>query len=105
MEPAQPTGGAPPPATTMERVSRGTAVVERAAEELGDFVWRRLKRRPYLGVALAAAAGLTLASWVGVGELALGAFAGYAAYKVLLQHEPPSRAVRDALELRKEIDV
>lgn len=105
MENEQPTGAPSPPSKPEDHVSRGTAAAERAAEHLGDLLWHRIKRRPYLGVALFAGTGLALASWIGVGELAVAAAAGYAAYKVLRQNEPPSRAVREALQMRKELEV
>jgi hypothetical protein len=65
----------------------------------GDHVWRALKSRPFVGVAGAAAVGLGLALTVGAGELAVAFAAGYAAYQVLLRHEPPSEAIEKAAKI------
>src|SRR5690348_4736110 len=78
-----------PPATALENVAEGTL----------DFVWRELKRRPYVGVVAIGVGGCALASVVGVAEVAFGVVTGYAAYQLLLNHEPPSKAVRDAAEI------
>ena len=46
-----------------------------------------------------------LASLVGVAEIAFGVATGYAAYQLLLNHEPPSKAVREAAEVGRELIV
>lgn len=80
-----------------------TAVVENAAERVADRAWLRMRRRPYLAVTLATGAGIAVASAVGVAELGFGLFVGYAAYQMLIKHEPPSQAVRDAARLEKDL--
>jgi hypothetical protein len=84
-------------------LGRATILFERSAEAVGDAVWHRLRHRPYLGVALTSAAALGLASLVGVSELAVACFAGYAMFKVLRRHEPPSQAFREAAQLEKQL--
>lgn len=84
---------------------RATAMLERAAERAADHAWRRLRRRPYLGVAAAGAAGIALASAVGIAELAVGVFAAYAAYGILVKKEPPSQALRDAAKIERDVRV
>jgi hypothetical protein len=88
---------------TAETVGRATIVFERAAEAVGDAVWHRMRHRPYIGVALTSAAALGLASLVGVGELTVACLAGYAMFKVLRRHEPPSQAFREAAQLEKQL--
>jgi hypothetical protein len=84
-------------------LGRASGIVERAVERGGDIVWRRLKRRPLLGVALAGVGGLVIAEAVGVGEIALGVAAAYGAYLVLKRREPPSQAVRDVMTAGREL--
>ena len=60
-------------------------------------------RRPYVGALLAAGVGLTVATVVGVGELALAAGVGYAAYQVFKRHVPPGQAIKAALAVEKEL--
>jgi len=84
-------------------LSRAAIVFERSAEAIGDVLWRRMRRRPYLGVAATGAAALALASFVGVGELAFACFAGYAMFNMLRRHEPPSQAFHDAARIEKEL--
>ena len=60
-----------------------------------DTLWRHLRQRPYVGVALTSALALTLASLVGVGEFAVACLAGYGMSKMLRRNEPPSQAFRD----------
>lgn len=86
-----------------EAVARATIVFERSAEAVGDAVWRRMRHRPYLGVALTSGAALALASFVGVGELAVAGLAGYAMFKMLRRHEPPSQAFREAARIEKQL--
>jgi len=86
-----------------EAASHATVVFERAMERVGDVVWRRLRRRPYVGVALTSATALALASFVGVGEIAVACLAGYGMFKVLRRHEPPSQAFRDAVRVEREL--
>jgi hypothetical protein len=68
---------------------RGT---ERQIEGASDSVWRVFRRRPYMGVALLAAAGFGLATWLGPGEVAAAVAAGYVGYLVLRRRVPPSKA-------------
>lgn len=84
-------------------LARATIVFEHSAEAVGDVVWRRMRHRPYLGVAATGAAALALASFVGVGELAVACLAGYAMFKMLRRHEPPSQAFREAGQLEKQL--
>ena len=84
-------------------LARATILFERSAEAVGDAVWRRLRHRPYLGVAATGAATLALASFVGVGELAVACFAGYAMFKMLRRHEPPSQAFREVAQVEKQL--
>lgn len=86
-----------------EAASRATIVFEHSMERVGDVMWRRLRHRPYVGVALTSAAALALASFVGVGEIAVACLAGYGMFKVLRRHEPPSQAFRDAARIEKEL--
>lgn len=95
-----------PEATDSERGSvahRATGAMESFAERGGDLLWARLRKRPYLGVAVAGGIGLALATAVGVGELAVGVVCAYAAYNMLARHEPPSKAFRDAAEVEKDL--
>lgn len=82
---------------------RGTrmAHVEHVVKDGGQRLWKQLKKRPSLGVALVGATGLGLAMTVGVGELAIAAIAGYAAWQVLREGVPPKQAVENAV---KEIE-
>ena len=82
---------------------RGTVAVEHALEGAYDNVWSRLRKRPILGVALAGGAGLALASAIGVGEIAIGAMAGYAAWKMLAKRKRPSEAVKETVEEEKQM--
>src|SRR5262249_42043191 len=74
---------------------------EDLAESAGDKLWRALRRRPYLGVAVTAAGGVWLASVIGVAELAFGAAVGYATYLILKKRMSPSRALRETIRIRK----
>jgi hypothetical protein len=58
-------------------------------------LWGQLKKRPLLGVLLVSGAGLALATAIGVGELTIGALAGYAAFQVLREGVPPAVAAED----------
>jgi hypothetical protein len=83
--------------------SQRTVQFEHSLERLGDGLWRHLKRRPYMSVALTGAAALTLASFVGVGELAFACLASYAVLKMVRQNEPPSQAFKETVELEKKL--
>ena len=83
--------------------SRATVIFEQSVERVGDTLWRHLRRRPYVGVALTSALALTLASVVGVGEIAVAGLAGYGMFKMLRRNEPPSQAFRDVARLGKEL--
>jgi hypothetical protein len=87
------------PSELSERVGRATVVFEHSMEHVGDALWRRLRRRPYIGVGVTGVAALALASLAGVGELAFACFAAYGMFKILRQHEPPSQAFREAAQL------
>jgi hypothetical protein len=81
------------------------ARTEELVKTSASRVWTAMKRRPSLGVLAATAAGLALASSIGVGELAIGIVAGYAAYQVLAQGVPPKDAARQvAQEVGKLVD-
>lgn len=84
---------------------RATLAIERIAERGGDWLWARLRRRPYLGVAVVGGLGFAVASTMGVGEIAFAVLAGYAAYQVLVKKEPPSQALKKAEEVEKELIV
>jgi hypothetical protein len=86
-------------------VAHPATALDNVAEGMLDFVWRELKRRPYVGVAAIGAGGCALASLVGVAEIAFGVATGYAAYQLLLNQEPPSKAIRDAAEVGRELMV
>ena len=81
--------------------SAGVRELERGVEGVGDVVWKFLRHRPFLGVGLAAGVGLGAAVAFGATELAVGIAAGYAAYQVLRNDLPPSKALRKTLDLRK----
>jgi heme O synthase-like polyprenyltransferase len=86
-----------------EVASRTTVAFEHSMERVGDALWRRLRRRPYVGVVLTSAAALALASFVGVAEIGVACLAGYGMFKVLRRHEPPSQAFRDCARIEKEL--
>ena len=74
------------------------AKVEHLMKCGGERLWVQLKKRPSLGVALAGATGLAVASVVGVGELAIGLVAGYAAYQILREGVAPRAVAKDVIE-------
>ena len=78
----------------------GTAAakLEQVAKQAGARVWIQLKKRPSIGVVAVGAAGLAVASVVGVGEIAIGMIAGYAAYQVLREGVAPGEAARKVIE-------
>jgi hypothetical protein len=80
-----------PPGTT-------SAKLEQIVKETGARVWVQLKKRPSLGVVLVGGAGIAVASVVGVGEIAIGMMAGYAAYQVLREGVSPGAAARKIIE-------
>jgi hypothetical protein len=97
-------GAAPSTVSRAADVCAGaTRALEHGVERVGDSTWRMLKHRPFLGVVLAAGAGLGAAVVVGAGELGIGIAAGYAAYQMLRKNLPPSEALRKTLELQKDI--
>lgn len=77
------------------------AHAEDAAKRGGARVWRALKKRPSLGVALFGGLAITAANAVGVGELALGIGIGYAAWQVLRKGTPIGEALEEAERLEK----
>jgi isoaspartyl peptidase/L-asparaginase-like protein (Ntn-hydrolase superfamily) len=66
--------------------------------DTGARVWGQLKKRPSIGVVVVGAAGLAVASVVGVGEIAIAMIAGYAAYQVLREGVSPGAAARKIIE-------
>lgn len=60
-----------------------------------------LDRKPWpaVGAVLAGGAGLAVAGAIGAGELAIGAAAGYAAYRVMRDGLKPSRAARQGAKV------
>lgn len=72
--------------------------VEDGAKSATAKVWRRLKAKPYTGVAAASMLGFALASAAGVGELAFGVLCGYGAYQVLRRGESVSEAVEEMVK-------
>lgn len=74
------------------------AKVEHLVKREGEKLWVQLKKRPSLGVALAGATGLAVATVVGVGELAIGLIAGYSAYQVLREGIAPKTVAKDLVE-------
>jgi len=79
---------------------RGTAMakVERIVKRGGEKLWVQLKKSPSLGVALAGATGLALATAIGVGELTIAVIAGYAAYQILREGVAPRVVAKDIVE-------
>jgi hypothetical protein len=69
--------------------------LEDRAKTAGATVWAQLKHRPYAGVVAASAAGFTLASIAGVGELAFAALCGYGAYEILRRGQPIGQTVEE----------
>jgi len=76
--------------------------LERRLENAGDHLWAELRKRPYVGSAIAGGVGLALASAVGIAELAAAGGAAYACFLVLKRRESPAKAIRDAFQLEKE---
>lgn len=74
------------------------AELEQVVKEAGARVWAQLKKRPSIGVVLVGGAGLAVASTVGVGEIAIGILAGYAAYQVLREGVSPGEAAKKIAE-------
>jgi hypothetical protein len=74
------------------------AKLEQLAKEASTQVWVQLKKRPSIGVVLVGAAGLAVASVVGVGEIAIGMIAGYSAYQVLREGIAPGAAAKKVVE-------
>ena len=80
-----------PPGTT-------TAQLEQVAKDACARVWLQLKKRPSIGVVAVGVTGLAVASVVGVGEIAIGMIAGYAAYQVLREGVAPGEAAKKIVE-------
>jgi hypothetical protein len=78
----------------------GTAIakLEQVAKDAGARVWVHLKKRPSIGVVTVGIAGLAVASVVGVGEIAIGMIAAYAAYQVLREGLSPGEAAKKIIE-------
>jgi hypothetical protein len=87
-------------ALRIRRAPPGTAAakLEHVVKEAGGRVWIQLKKRPSVGVVAVGAAGLVVASVVGVGEIAIAILAGYGAYQVLREGVSPGEAVRKIVE-------
>jgi hypothetical protein len=77
--------------------------LERGLEHAGDRLWAGFRKRPYIGAAMAGGVGLTLASVVGIGELAVAGVAAYACFLVLKNRESPAKAIREACQLEKDV--
>jgi hypothetical protein len=60
-----------------------------------------LERRANIGAITFGALGIFLADLVGVGELALGGLAAYAAYRVIRYNVSPSEALLEGAELER----
>lgn len=75
-----------------------SAKLEQVVKDAGARAWVQLKKRPSIGVVTVGAAGLAVASVVGVGEIAIGMIAGYAAYQVLREGVSPGEAARKIIE-------
>jgi len=75
-----------------------SARLEQVVKDAGARVWGQLKKRPSIGVVAVGVAGLAVASVVGVGEIAIGMIAGYAAYQVLREGVSPGEAARKIIE-------
>jgi hypothetical protein len=65
-------------------------------ERGGDALWRVFKKRPVIGIVVAAFTGLGLATLGGASELAVAVASSVAAYQLPKKHEPPSKALADA---------
>jgi len=85
-------------------LGRRMNTAEAALEHTLDHVWHLFRKRPYLGAGLAGGVGLVLASFIGVGELAIGVGAGYAVYQMLRNRVPPAEAVREALRIEQGLE-
>lgn len=72
--------------------------VEDGLKSGGTRVWRLLKSHPYLGTMVVGGAAIGLAATAGVGEVALGALAAYAAYQVFKGRETPSEVARELIQ-------
>jgi hypothetical protein len=84
--------------------SRTAQFLDREAERVAQGLWRQLKRRPYVGIALAAGAAFGAATVIGAAELAITVGAGYAAFRILKEKVAPGQASRGAEGLEKEAD-
>jgi len=105
-DPKPPTPSTPATARTEPApplLARHANATEAALEHAFDRVWRTFRKRPYVGTALAGGVGLAAASLIGVGELAIAVGAGYAAYQVFKNREPPAQAMREALQLERKL--
>jgi hypothetical protein len=88
---------------TRQKSSQLSSWIEARTEGGFDRVWRVLRRRPYMGVVAATGTAFALATLLGPVEIAFAIGSGYAAYLILKKGEPPSKAVKDALEVEGEI--
>jgi len=75
-----------------------SAKLEQVVKDAGARVWIQLKKRPSIGVVGVGITGLAVASAVGVGEIAIGMIAGYAAYQVLREGISPGEAAKKIME-------
>ena len=82
--------------TRSARSGTVSAKLEDTFKKTGTYVWKKMRRRPAAGVVAAGAMGMALASAVGVGELAIGFVAAYAAYEVLAEGIAPKEVARQA---------
>src|SRR5262249_20104687 len=84
-------------------IAKSTDQIETGIERSAELVWRVLRKRPMLGVAMAAGAGLFIAELVGAGELAFAGALGYGAYQMLKKNKPPAEALHDAMKVEREL--
>jgi hypothetical protein len=85
---------------TTRHAARGTfaAEVESVVKRQGGRLWMLMKRRPWVGVVVVSGGAFALADVLGAGELTIALILGYAAYRVLREGVPPTRAVEEAMK-------
>jgi hypothetical protein len=99
--PAETETGLAPAKMAAVATARTARFIDHQAARAGDVAWRLLRRRPYLGMAMAAGAAFVAATTIGVAEVAITVGAAYAAYQVLKLNVPPSKALRKTIELEE----
>jgi hypothetical protein len=73
-------------------------VIEDGVKHVGWRLWKQLRKRPSLGIALAGGAGLAAATMIGVGEITIGLLLAYGAYQVLREGMSPGQAAENVLK-------